>query len=89
MGDAQTIMVQMPIDKDCKEVIDVVAKIEKHFMQKKPMAELLALLPDAIGAIDGWENMVAAVKGKGLGETAGYAVWQLIEPFEKEEVATT
>lgn len=87
MGAPETVNVNMPVDKDAKEVIDVIAKIEKHFLQKKPWSELLATLPDAIGAVDGWENMVAAVKGTGLGEAAGYAVWQILEPFEKAPVA--
>ena len=81
-----TVDYNLKVDKDGKEVIDVIAKIEAHMLQKKPFAELLSELPAVMGAIDGWENAVAAAKGSGMSELAGYAVHKFLEPFEKEDV---
>lgn len=81
----ETVPVTKQVSKDAKEVVDVLTAIGKHFMQKKPWAELMTQLPAVMGAVDGWEDAVAAVKGKNLGETAGYAVGEILELFEKED----
>ena len=83
----EMVPVTKQVPKDAKEVVDVITKIGKHFMQKRPWAELMGELPAVMGAVDGWENAIAAVKGKSLGETCGYAVGEIIELFEKEEDA--
>ncbi len=85
----ETVAVTKEVPKDAKEVIDVITQVARHFMQKKPFAELMLALPAAMGAVDGWENAVAAVKGKGLGETAGYLVGEVVELFEKDEEPVT
>lgn len=81
----EMITVTKEVPKDAKEVVDVVVKITKHVMQKKPWAELMLELPAVMGAVDGWENAVAAVKGKKMGETIGYMVGEVAEIFEKED----
>jgi len=82
----ETVAVTKQVPKDAKEVVDVITGIAGHFLQKKPFAELMAQLPAVIGAVDGWEEAIAAVKGQGLGETVGYLVGEVVELFEKEEV---
>jgi len=81
----ETVAVTKEVPKDAKEMIDVVISVVNHFVQKKPFAELLGELPAVMGAVDGWENAVDAVKGQGLGETVGYLVGEIVEIFEKEE----
>ena len=81
----ETVPVTKEVPKDAKEVVDTIVVIAKHFMQKKPWAELMAALPQAMQAVDGWEDAVEAVKGKKMGETVGYMVGEIAELFEKED----
>lgn len=81
----ETVPVTKDIPKDFKEAVDVIAQIADHFLQKKPWEELMAALPNVVKAVDGWENVVGSVKGKHMGESAGYLVGELTELFEKDE----
>ena len=83
----ETVTVTKEVPKDAKEVVDVIVMIANHFMQKKPWAELMSSLPAAMQAIDGWENVVASVQGKKMGETMGYLVGEVAELFEKDPEA--
>ncbi len=88
MSEMEMVAVTKNVNKDAKEVVDVITKVAKHFMQKKPWPELMNTFPAAMQAVDGWENAVAAVKGKNMGETAGYAVGEILELFEKDDEPT-
>ena len=85
----QTVSVTKEVPKEAKEVVDVIVMVANHFMQKKPWAELMASLPAAMQAVDGWEEAVAAVKGTKMGETVGYMVGEIAELFEKEDDAAS
>jgi len=83
----ETIPVTKNIPKDSKEFVDFITAIARHFIQKKSWGELMATLPMAISAVDGWENVVASVKGQYLGETVGYMVGEMVELLEKKDDA--
>jgi len=84
---SQKVQVTLDVDKDAVEILDVIDSVVGHLMQKKPLAELLGELPDVVKAVDGWENAVAAVKGTGMSEVAGYGVHKILTHFEKDDAA--
>ena len=82
----ELVAVTKQVPKDAKEVVDALTLIANHFLQKKPMNELVLALPAVMQAVDGWENVVGSVQGEHMGETVGYLVGEIVELFEKKEI---
>ena len=53
----ETINVTIAIPKESKEMADFLGKIIQHFVQKKSLAQISAILPEGIKAFDGFDKI--------------------------------
>lgn len=68
----------MELPKETKEIADAVILITQHFMEKKPIAEITALIPSVIAAVDGFDKVDDELKSEYRDELAGYLVHKLM-----------
>lgn len=78
----QTVPVTLDVPKETKEVIDFLAAIADHFIQKKPVSEIAAILPQGIVAFDGYEKIGAEVKSQYKDEAAAYLVREVTKRLD-------
>lgn len=82
------IKYEMEVPKEGKEMVDAVMGLVKHFLDKKPIAEIAGHLPAVMQAVDGYEKIAGEIAGEGRDELAGYLVHKSLELFpagKKEE----
>lgn len=78
----ETVKVELECPKDLKEMIDLVAALTEHFVEKKPMTSLIELTDEVKAAVDGWSNISAEMKSQYLDEAVGYLVHRLMSAFQ-------
>lgn len=86
----EKVSVVIEVEKNAKEIIDAAVGIIEHFVQKKPLAELMAKLPLVMVAVDDAQLGLAAAKTDNRDEILGYAVHKIagiFDPSPSEPVA--
>ena len=78
--------IEMEMPKDFVEVVDFVESMANLLLNKK-YEELLALIPEAMQAVDGYQNVIATIDSQYRDEAAGYATRMAVRAFlpAKEE----
>lgn len=83
----ELVPVTMEVPKESKEVVDAVVKIADHILQKKPLAEIADLIPPALKAVDGFDQVDDEFKTNSRDELVGYFVQQVMALFPIKEDA--
>ena len=71
------IKYELEVPKECKEVIDALEQIAQHFMEKKPIAEIGALLPGMMVAFEGYDKLKEEISSEYRDELLGYLTHKL------------
>lgn len=82
------IKYEMEVPKESKEIIDALEKIGQHFIDKKSIAEIAALLPAMMTAFDGYEKVKEEVSGSYRDELLGYMMHKLGGLFLNKSAVT-
>lgn len=69
---------EMSLDKDSKEVVDLVDAILEKVMKKAPIAEYMDLMDELVAAVEGVQNIPSGVVGEYRDELAGYLVHKVM-----------
>lgn len=81
---SEVVSVELKVGKELKEVIDLLASVAHVFLKDGKdsaslIAKLVALVPEVIKAVDGYDQLSAEVKDKSIYSSAGYLVSKLSE----------
>lgn len=77
-----TVPVELMVPKEMHELIVAVTDLVKHFKQKKPLAEAMALLPQVVAAVEGVELLGEELKSEGRDEAAAFLVHKMMEALQ-------
>lgn len=72
----------LQVPKEAKEVIDAVIGLTMHFVNKKPVEEIAALLPEIVRAVEGADKVWDEVRSEGKDELALYMLHRIYGIFE-------
>lgn len=76
-----TVKVEYDVPKEGKEMVDAVHALVKHFLDKKPIAEITLLLPLVMAAVDGYDKIGAEVDSEQRDELAAYLIQKMLVLF--------
>lgn len=77
-----TVQHVIEVPKEGKELIDAVASLISHFVNKKSLAEAGALLPELLKAVDGFGLVAEEIKSQYKDELAAYSLEKIWESLE-------
>ena len=84
----ETVVYEMKVPKEGKEVVDLLDGVLAHVVAKKGFAELADLVDELMVAVDGVGGISEELKSEHRDELAGYLVHKLMGtllPAEKAE----
>lgn len=76
------VAVELMVPKEMHELVVAVTDLVKHFKEKKPLAEAMALLPQVLAAIEGVELISEEIKSDGKDEAAAFLVHKMWEALQ-------
>lgn len=77
MDTVVTVPVTLNVPKETKEVIDLLAAIAENVIAKKPVAEWVNIIDEAMAALTGVDQVAAEVKSEHKGALIAYLVEQV------------
>lgn len=86
--EVQTIVYEMPVPKEGKEVVDLIDAILEKVMAKAPWSSYTDLLDELMVAIDGVQHIGAEIKGEYRDELTGYLVHKVMSRLVPAEDAS-
>lgn len=75
----ETINVDFPVNKDFKEVVDLIDGLVEKIQAKAPITEYTELIAKLTAAAEGFGNVMAVVKTNNRDECMGYMIQVLMQ----------
>lgn len=75
----ETVNVELPVNRDFKEVVDLIDAIIEKVKTKAPIAEYAELIGKVTVAADGFKNVMEAVKTNNRDECVAYLIRTLMQ----------